>query len=236
MPSQKIRSIVAAAALAAGVTWLAVGATQASACGNKGRAVATSDAAGRDCGEGRALHPHDGPPGSSVLTPEAVQLSMAAGELARHAGISGMAAGNPAPGLADLGGIVATWGMPSLSTSSPEFFPSKAGPAGMEDLATAAHVPTLPSLPLPGTQLAERVPNKMAIGHGPHHNKVSAAGRAITAKDSNGIEKPVHEIGARVIGEVLPNAMKGLESTSILPGGVMGVEGLAGLVNGFNLR
>ncbi|MGP3962909.1 hypothetical protein ACTWPT_43660 [Nonomuraea sp. 3N208] len=229
MPAQKIRSIVAAATLAAGVTWLAVAATQANACGDKGRAVAASD---RNCGEGRGPYLNDGTPGAGALSPEAVQPSVATGQLARLAGLAGLAAGNPAPGLADLGGMVATWDMPSLASGSPGLLPTRTGRAGMEDRSTAAHVPALPPLPLPGTALMERVPNETAIGHGPNHAKAPA----VTTHDPKGVEKPMHTIGTKLIGEVLPTAMPGLGNTSIPPGGAAGMEGLAGLVKGVTLR
>ncbi|MGI5284802.1 hypothetical protein ACQEVF_15890 [Nonomuraea polychroma] len=204
MSSQKIRSVAAAAALAAGVIWLAVAAPQASAC--NGLSVATSDSVARDCREGRGPHLHDGPPGAGMRSPETVPLSTAIGRLARQAGLSGLAAGNPAPGLADLGGMVATWGMPSPASASPELFPLKRGPAGMEDLSTAAHVPALPSLP--GRPLMERVSNEVPIGHGPQHGTVSAGGPA--TEGTKGPEKPTHAIGTKVIGELLPEAVPGL--------------------------
>ncbi|RVX46534.1 hypothetical protein EDD27_9424 [Nonomuraea polychroma] len=225
MSSQKIRSVAAAAALAAGVIWLAVAAPQASAC--NGLSVATSDSAARDCREGRGLHLHDGPPGAGMRSPETVPLSTAIGRLARQAGLSGLAAGNPAPGLADLGGMVATWGMPSPASASPELFPLKRGPAGMEDLSTAAHVPALPSLP--GRPLMERVSNEMPIGHGPQH------GTAPATEGSRGPEKPTHAIGTEAIGELLPKAVPGLGNTSVLPGAA-GTDGLSVLVNGVSLR
>ncbi|MDP4500690.1 hypothetical protein [Nonomuraea turcica] len=119
-----IRNIVAAAAIVAGVTWPVVGATQAKTCGNTGPAMTASDL---DCSEGLA-----GP---------------AAGNPAP--GLAGPAAGNPAPGLGDLGGIVATWAMPSPAGPA-GLSPVRTRPAGMKDLSTAAHVPALPLLPLAG--------------------------------------------------------------------------------------
>ncbi|WP_327586345.1 hypothetical protein OHA25_04505 [Nonomuraea sp. NBC_00507] len=64
-------------------------------------------------------------------------------------GLARPAAGNPAPGLGYLGGIMATWAMPSPA-GPPGLSPVRTRPAGMKDLSTAAHVPALPLLPLAG--------------------------------------------------------------------------------------
>lgn len=237
MSPHKIRSIIAAAALAAGVSWLAAAPADAGACGKKHAAGKTA------CEEPAAPRPNDAPPGSREITPEAVDLTMAAGRLARDIGLIGLASTRPVPGLLDLGGIAATWGMPSLASASPGLS-LRPEPVGMEDLATEAHVPDLPALPIPGNSLQEQAPRDTTLGRGPFLYGVSATGDEdydksdAIGKSGGGVEKPVGEIGSRVIGEVLPKAMEGTDGSSVPgpAGGNSGVEGLAGLVKGFGLR
>ncbi|MCK2214609.1 hypothetical protein MF672_012520 [Actinomadura sp. ATCC 31491] len=236
MPSHKIRTIVATAALAtlaAGVTWLAAGPTGADTCGR--RAIMTRDGLA-GCSGRTELHLND-VPGTKEFTPEVNDLAMAAGRLARQLGLTGLAMGRSVPGMADLGGLAATWGMPSLASTSPRFFPAAAGPAGMEDLSTAAHVAALPTLPmvprLPGVPLQKRIPQDVTLGGAPKpHNRIIGSG----AKDPIGLEKPVSEVGSRVIGELLPRAIGDLGGSTVLPGRDPGVAGLTGLVQGLGLR
>ncbi|WP_188188631.1 hypothetical protein [Nonomuraea sp. SYSU D8015] len=242
MSSHKIRSIIAAAALAAGISWLAAAPTDAGTCGKKRHASA-------ECGESVEMQVDDTLPGSAKLTPEAASLALAAGRLARELGLAGLASARPSPDLLDLGGIVATWGMPSVSSASPELFPTARGPVGMEDLATEAHVPDLPSLPIPGTPLEERIPRDMTLGRGPFPNGVTAAdddeyGPDDRKSPADGLEKPVREVGSKVITELLPKAVDGVGGASVLsvpgmpgvPGQGAGLEGLTSLVKGFGLR
>ncbi|HEX4817263.1 MAG TPA: hypothetical protein VFV66_31365 [Nonomuraea sp.] len=270
MSSHTIRSFVAAATLTAGITWLTAtpahatagplttAVARAAACDH--RPAAVPGALTASCGGHPGLRLDDPALGGRSLTPEAVDLAMAAGRLARELGLTGLAVPNRAPGLIDLGGIVATWGMPSLTTAAPEVFPMAAGPAGMKDLATEVHVPELPALPVPGAPLQERVPSDLAVGRAPFHNRLAAsndhgkhkgAKRAKGAKETKdaygydrdqrgsakaGLEGGMQEVGSKVISELLPKAMQGLSGTSLLPGGGSGAAGLAGLVKGFGLQ
>ncbi|MEW9554764.1 hypothetical protein [Nonomuraea sp. NPDC050783] len=240
MPFRQIRSIVATtalAALAAGVTWLAAGPTGADACGGAERTVLPSGLVG--CGERTELHLND-VPGTREITPEVNDLAMTMGRLARRLGLAGLAMGRAVPGMADLGGVAATWGMPSLASASPRFFPAAAGPAGMEDLSTAAHVAALPTLPvLPSAPAAAppqgRLSQGTPLGGGPAHTK-SAGKAGKQAKDPIGLEKPVNEVGSRVVGELLPQAVGDLGDSAVLPGRDPGVAGLTGLVRDLGLR
>lgn len=261
MSSHKLRSIIAAAALAAGVSWLVAAPTDAATCGKRKPAAgkhAEGKPASAACGEpvsvavddglprGHAVDdglPHDLPRGQAVA-PTAASLATAIGQAAREAGLIGLASTRQAPGLRDLGGIAATWGMPSLASDSPQLFPMAPGLSGMEDLATKAHVPALPSLPVPGMP----IPGDMTLGLGPFANDVATTDDE-GEEDGDGsnnptgaLEKPVREVGSRVITEVLPKAVQGVGGTSVLPGvpglspGGTGADGLEHLVGGVALR
>jgi hypothetical protein len=212
--SQKIRRILAAAALIAGVTWLA-------AC--------PSMAVTRH----RPLDGDD-PSVGQIVADESNTLAMAAGEMARQMGLTGLAGARSAMGpLADLGGIVATWGMPSLTGSSPALFPAVPGPGGMSDLATMAEVPALPELPaMPGTPITGRVPTKMTLGQEPYANSITGHARRVPV----GVQQPVREIGGDVITELLPKAVDAVEDTPVLPGGAPVIDGFGGLLRDLDLH
>jgi hypothetical protein len=322
VPSHKVRSIIAAATLAAGVTWLtatpadattratpahatftqattgsaAIGyaATGHTATGSAAtahvsprhetatwltttlaRAVANRSAAAParaaaceqkqatvagdltlSCGDHPTLRLDNVSPAGRPVTPEVVGLAMAAGRLARELGLTGLATPSAAPGLIDLGGIVATWGMPPLAAATaPQSLPMAAGATAMEDLATEAHVPELPRLPITGAPTRDRDPKKTTTSRDPLHNGRAAKNDARNDIKNNGrnddedddhgydrdrakpatkgLEGPMQEVGSKLISELLPKAMQGLGGTSILPGGDSGAAGLAGLVKGF---
>ncbi|MET8984000.1 hypothetical protein ABZW49_00990 [Nonomuraea wenchangensis] len=223
VPSHKFRTIVATAALAAGVSWFAAGPTGADTCGGARHSDSLLGCAGRV-----EIKPEDVPGGTSI-TPEANDLAMAAGRLARQLGLTGLAAGGALPGKVDLGGVPASWGMPPLSFSSPRVRQAAAGPAGMRDLATAAYVAALPTLPqvpaLSGTRArASREPEP--------YTAIAGAPR----KDPRGVRKPVGEVGSQVVGELLPQALGDLGDPPVLPGRDPGLAGLTGLVQDLGLH
>ncbi|MGW2145537.1 hypothetical protein ACWCOT_14615 [Nonomuraea bangladeshensis] len=221
MPSHKFRIIVATAALAAGVSWFAAGPTGADTCGGARHSTSLLGCAGRV-----EVRPQD-VPGGTVIAPEANDLALAAGRLARQLGLTGLASGGALPGKVDLGGVPASWGMPPLSSASPLVRQAAAGPAGMRDLATAAYVAALPTLPqapvLPGTPArASREPHTVIAGS--------------PRKDPRGARKPAGEVGSQVVGELLPQALGDLGDSPVLPGRDPGLAGLTGLVQDLGLR
>ncbi|MEU4513583.1 hypothetical protein AB0G05_29135 [Nonomuraea wenchangensis] len=217
MPSHKFRTIVATAALAAGVSWFAASPTGADTCGGARHSNSLLGCAGRV-----EVRPED-VPGGTTIAPETGDLAMAAGRLARQLGLTGLATGGALPGKVDLGGVPASWGMPPLSAAFPRVRQAAAGPAGMRDLATAAYVAALPTLPqvpaLSGTPArASREPK-------PYPAIAGAPG-----KDPRGARKPMDEVGSQVVGELLPQALGGLGDSPVLPGRDPGLAGLTGLV------
>ncbi|QYC38004.1 hypothetical protein Nocox_01855 [Nonomuraea coxensis DSM 45129] len=232
MTSHKFRTIVATAtlaALAAGVSWFAAGPTGADACG----ASVTSGLLG--CAGQVELRPDD-VPGAAQLAPEVNHLAMAAGRLARQLGLAGLSAEGSLPGKVDLGGVPASWGMPSLTSASPRSSQAASGPAGMRDLSTAAHVAALPTLPQvpapPGTTPRGRVAGEPKPGGAARpQDRI-----AITPADPIGVRQPVGEVGSQVIGELLPRALGDLDGSTVLPGHDAGLAGLTGLVQGLGLH
>ena len=228
MPSHKFRTIVATAALAAGVSWFAAGPTGADTCRGARQENVSSSLLG--CAGRVEVRPED-VPGGAAITPEATDLAMAAGRLARQLGLTGLAAGGGLPGKVDLGGVPASWGMPPLSFSSPRVRQAAAGPAGMRDLSTAAYVAALPTLPqvpaLSGTPARGSASQEL----GPR-----TAVAASSANDSQGVRKPVGEVGSQVVGELLPKALGDLGDSPVLPGHDAGLAGLTGLVQDLGLH
>ncbi|MBB6556464.1 hypothetical protein [Nonomuraea rubra] len=235
MSFQKFRSMIAVAALTAGVSWLFTGASMAGNCTET--AVLSPSSAVSTCGDPTSLHiEQSGNAGSRMITSESNKLAMAAGEMARYFGHTGLAAGKEVVDMADLGGVGATWGLTSLFSASPALFPTMPGPAGVADLATMANLPPLPPLPMlpevPGTPLDSRLPHEMTVGQGPYHNRVVGTG----LDSPLGLQQPVSEVSAEVIGQVLPKAVDSLEGISILPGGGSGAAGLTDAVGGLGLK
>ncbi|GAA4981111.1 hypothetical protein GCM10023334_110410 [Nonomuraea thailandensis] len=135
--------------------------------------------------------------------------------------------------MADVSGAGATWGLASLFSASPALFPMMPGPAGVSDLATMADLPPLPALPeVPGTPLDTRLPHAMTVGQGPYHNRVVGTG----VDSPLGLQQPVSEVSAELIGQVLPKAVDSLSGVSILPGGGTGAAGLTDAVGGLGLN
>nr|WP_152992474.1 hypothetical protein [Nonomuraea pusilla] len=119
----------------AGVIWLAAGTAAAGTCGTGTSACrATADLHQRANGR----HP-------SRLT-AGDEIGAAAGEAARRLGLTGLDSAPGAAGLADLGGVAATWRMGPLLPSARRTEPS------------GAPVPLLPALPArPGSHPATRL-------------------------------------------------------------------------------
>ncbi|GAA3576305.1 hypothetical protein GCM10022419_066900 [Nonomuraea rosea] len=222
------------AALTAGVSWLTAGPSPADSCPDTEHALLSSSSIAAHCGKQSRVRINDGGKASSrMVTTESNKLAMAAGDLARQLGLTGLATGKSALGTADLGGVAATWGMPSLASGAPALFPAVPGPIGMKDLSTMAGIPALPALPaLPQQPLQSKVPSEMSLGQSPYHNRVAGTG----IQSPLDLEKPVYEVGADVIGVLLPKAVESVEGTSMLPGGQPVVEGFTGLAHGLGLR
>ncbi|MEV4174538.1 hypothetical protein [Nonomuraea sp. NPDC049709] len=226
--------MIAVAALTAGVSWLCAGPSAAGSCAGTEPALLSPTSIANFCDEHARLRVNDGGPGSSrMLTSESNKLATSAGELARHLGLTGLATGKEVLGVADLGGVAATWGMPSLATASPALFPMVPGPAGMKDLSTTTGIPALLALPeMPQRPLERKLPGEMTLGHAPYHNRIAGSG----IESPLDLQQPVSEVSEEVIGVLLPKAVESVEGTSMLPGGQTAVAGFTGLVEGLGLR
>lgn len=227
MSSRKIRSILTVAALTAGVTWPVAGPSVADTCRPREAVASYCDGHAKlQLNEGRTN-------GHRVVTEEVGKLAMAAGDMARRLGLTGLAAARSAMGpLADLGGVGATWGMPSLNSASPALFPAASGNSGMRDLATTLQVPALPALPaLPPAPVAARVPTEMTLAERP-----TAPASARAAKSPGRARQPVREVGGDLISNLLPRAVEGIEGASTLPGGYPAIDGFSRLLPGLDLH
>ena len=231
MSFQKIRSTIAVAAVAAGVSWLCAGPAAARSCARADTAALPLT----QCGHHTGIALDDPGIGASrVVTTETNRLAMAAGETARRLGLTGLATGQRALGTSDLGGIAATWGMPSLA-GSPAQLPLVPQPLTMKDLATMRSVPALPELP--------RVPLAGKPPAGKHGDSKQArkapppATVAGTRLDSPlKLHEPVREVGSQVIGELLPKAFESLEGTRFSRNSIIsGFTGLGGLTQALPL-
>ncbi|MEO3889167.1 hypothetical protein [Nonomuraea sp. B5E05] len=220
--------------MTAGVTWWAATPSTADSCSNTKPVVLSPDSALSFCHEQSRVDINDGGSGSSrMVAEESGKLAMATGRLARQLGLTGLAAGKPALGGADIGGVAATWGMPMLTSASPVVFPTVPGRAGMKDMSTLTSVPALPSLPsLPETPLLAKLPAEMSLGQASHDNRI-AGSRIRSPKE---LDKPVREVGEDVVGVLLPKAVESVEGTSMLTGGRSAVPGVTGLTDGLGLR
>lgn len=235
MSFQKIRSVIAVAALSAGVSWLFAGPSAAgTTCADTGSALLSPTSIASYCdGHARLRLDDGGSGGSRMIVSESNRLALAAGALARQLGLTGLASGRDALGMADMGGVAATWGMPSLASASPALFPMVPGPIGMADLSTMAGMPGLPTLPeMPRTPLEDRLPEEMTVGQGPYHNRVSGNG----IQSPLDLDKRVRQVGGEVVEVLLPKAMESVEGASMLPGGEPAVAGFTGLTHGLGLR
>ncbi|PZG22957.1 hypothetical protein C1J01_02315 [Nonomuraea aridisoli] len=220
---QKIRSIVATAALAAGVGCLSTGPASADSCATADRALLSSTAIASYCDRHAATRLRETVSGSGrFVTDESVRLAMAAGELARDLGLTGLAAARPVLGTADLGGVAATWGMPALTSASPAGLPLAPDPRTLKDLSTAAGVASLPMLPqVP--EMAETAETTLGVGL-----PEVRFDRGVRVSDADlesppHFAKPVQEIGEEVMDVLLPKAMESVEGTSTLVRGVTAI-------------
>ncbi|MEV4361517.1 hypothetical protein ACWEPL_24425 [Nonomuraea sp. NPDC004186] len=235
MSSQKIRSIIAVATLTAGITWLAATPSTADMCKGGEPALLSPKSIATYCEERAPVRLDEaGARGGKLVTTESNKLAMAAGEMARQLGLTGLATGREALGIADLGGLAANWGMPSLFSASPALLPMVPGSTSMKDLATVAEVPALPALPvLPQTPLVAKLPAEMPLGNAaPYQNRI--AGSAVESPLD--LKEPVAEVGSQVVDILLPKAVQSVEDTSMLPGGQPAVDGFTGLARELGLR
>ncbi|WP_146103678.1 hypothetical protein [Nonomuraea solani] len=221
------------ATLTAGVSWLATGLAAAKTCPNTEPALLSPTSIAAYCDEHANLRVNDGGPGSSrMVTSQSSKLAMAAGDMARQLGLTGLATGKSALGVADLGGMAATWGMPSLASASPSLFPMVPGPIGMKDLSTMAGMPALPALPeLPDTPLTAKLPAEMTLGQAPYHNRIAGSG----IQSPMDVERPVREVSEDVVSVLLPKVAESIEGSSMLPGGEV-ISGFGGLVTNLGLN
>ncbi|MFI7132935.1 hypothetical protein ACIBQ1_45180 [Nonomuraea sp. NPDC050153] len=215
------------ATLTAGITWLAATPSTARSCADRQPALLSPKSAASYCDE-RTQGRVNG--SGKLVTTESNELAQAAGELARKLGLTGLASGREVLGIADLGGMAATWGMPSLVSASPALFPMVPGPAGMKDLATVAEVPGLPALPeLPRV---DNLPAELSFGPPEYRNRI--AGSPIESPLD--LQKPVAEVGSQVVDTLLPKAAESVEGASMLTGGQSPVDGFTGLARELGLR
>ncbi|MEV4108276.1 hypothetical protein [Nonomuraea sp. NPDC049695] len=222
MSSQKIRSIIAVATLTAGVTWLAAAPSTADTC--KGTRV-TARTTASYCGTHIATDDTLG--GGSTAADESEKLAMAAGAMAAQLGLTGLATAREALGAADMGGLAATWGMPS-----PALLPKVPESLEMRDLATMARVPALPALPeVPSKPLEVKLP-ELSLGKGLSHNRYAGSG----TKSPANLDRPVQEVRAEVVDVLLPETVENLQEASVLAGGQTAVAGFSGLAPQLGLR
>lgn len=234
MSFQKIRSMIALAALTAGVSWLYAGPAVAQGCPDSKPALLSTSSIATYCDEHAKLRVNNGGSGGGrMVTNESTKLALAAGELARRLGLTGLATGKEVLGVTDLGGMAATWSMPSLATASPALFPAVPGPIGMKDLSTMTGIPVLPALPeMPQIPLQKKLPGETSLGQAPYDNSVTGSGVGSPLD----VAEPVRQVGAQVINVLLPKAIQSVEGTSMLPGGQPAVAGFTSLVQGLGLR
>ncbi|RSN01089.1 hypothetical protein DMB42_39510 [Nonomuraea sp. WAC 01424] len=215
------------ATLTAAVTWPVAGPSTADTCRAQNESVASY------CNGKTMLRLNEGKTnGHRVVTEEISKLAVAAGDMARRLGLTGLTTARSAMGpLADLGGVGATWGMPSLTSASPALFPMVPGDRGMRDLATTLQVPALPALPaLPQTPIMARVPAETAVG-----GKPTSPAKGQSAQAPMDLRQPVHELGGRLLANLLPKAVQSVEGASTLPGGPQAVDGFSRLLPGLGL-
>ncbi|MEU6719451.1 hypothetical protein ABZ897_49005 [Nonomuraea sp. NPDC046802] len=236
MSSQKIRNVIAVAALIAGVSWLTASPAAAAPCHNGEPSLLTSTSIASYCSDEARLHLNDGSPASSrMVAEESNKLAQAAGHMARQMGLTGLATARSALGTSDLGGVAAMWGMPALTSASPAFFPALPGPVTMKDVATMAGVPALPALPtlpsVPQEPLGGLVRSDVPGGRASYHNTIAGSG----IESPMDLEKPVRQVGSDVINVLLPKAVESVEGTSMLTGD-SALGGFTELVQKLGLR
>ncbi|MBF8190761.1 hypothetical protein ITP53_34645 [Nonomuraea sp. K274] len=243
MPSQKLRCL-AVAALTAGVSWTVVSPATAAPCDDREPALLTHTSVASHCGAHAELRGTEGiHAGGRMVTTEGNRLAMATGELARHLGLTGLATAKSVMGVADLGGVAATWAMPSPAAASPGAF--SASSTGMRDLSTVAGIPALPALPaLPAVPAAvSALPVLPAVPSTPRDGKPSSGQFSVHNRIAGSViqspldlQKPVREAGADLVGVLLPKAVESVEGTSMLPGGAPIANGFTGLAHSLGLH
>ncbi|MDX3102910.1 hypothetical protein [Nonomuraea angiospora] len=223
------------ATLTAGITWLAATPSTAGSCNGGEPALLSPKSVATYCEERAQVRLEDaGSRGGKLVTTESNKLAMAAGEMARRLGLTGLATGREALGIADLGGLAANWGMPALFSASPAPYPVVPRTGSMKDLATMAAVPALPALPeLPPTPLVAKLPAEMSLGNAaPYQNRIAGS----PVESPLDLKEPVAEVGSQVVDILLPKAVQSVEGTSMLPGGQPAVDGFTGLARELGLR
>ncbi|MEW1840535.1 hypothetical protein AB0392_21550 [Nonomuraea angiospora] len=223
------------ATLTAGITWLAATPSTAGSCTGGEPALLSPKSVATYCEERARLRLEDaGSRGGKLVTTESNKLAMAAGEMARQLGLTGLATGREALGIADLGGLAANWGMPALFSASPAPYPVVPRTGSMKDLATMAAVPALPALPeLPQTPLVAKLPAETSLGNAaPYQNRVAGS----PVESPLDLKEPVAEVGSQVVDILLPKTVQSVEGTSMLPGGQPAVDGFTGLARELGLR
>ncbi|WP_043629781.1 hypothetical protein [Nonomuraea candida] len=223
------------AALTAGVSWLFASSSTAETCSDLDPGLLTPALQTSYCDTPGELRLSDNTGGSRMIAEEANRLAMEAGRLARQLGLTGLATVKDVMGMADLGGVAATWHMPSLTAASPAVLPMLPAPVGMADLNTMSAMPMLPTLPalpilpqtprLPQPRYESAEPGKSAADRPPYEGNI--AGHGIGSPLD--VQQPVQEIGEKVLSELLPKVAEAVKGSSVLPGGeAMGGGGLGG--------
>lgn len=156
MSSRSIRSILAVATLTAGVSWLAAGQASADQCADM-VSVLRAPTVAQVCDELTDLRA-SGTYGGRMTARRDSELATEVESLSRRLGMSGLSKSSAVLSFADLGGVAAAAGMPSL----PSGMPGKGGLPTMTRMATTPDLPGLPNLPvLPGARnlaAVEKVP------------------------------------------------------------------------------
>jgi hypothetical protein len=135
--SRNIRSILAVAALATGVSWLAAGPVNAEACTDRVALLKGPDSLAQVCDE--ALDVKATGSLGQMSARKGSDVAMTAETLAKQAGLPGLSKASAVLSFTDLGGVAAAAGLPAL----PEGVP---GEAGLPDVRRMATVPSLPDV------------------------------------------------------------------------------------------
>lgn len=138
------RSILAVAALTAGVSWWAPGPAGASTCEQGQQAPDSVAAVCEEITGARAsgrYGPMKAPPGGAASAVE---------RLAMKLGLPGMSKAAAVLSVADMGGVAAGAGLPTLPMAAP-------GVAGLKDVSRLAESPDLPGLPVVPSEIRDLV-------------------------------------------------------------------------------
>ncbi|WP_336209809.1 hypothetical protein [Nonomuraea sp. LPB2021202275-12-8] len=213
--------------LTAGVTWLGANPAAAAECRNKPTTVRSPGSTATLCDDLRRIRVDDSTGSNQLVGSESGELALSAARMAERIGLTGLASARSAMGLSDLGGIVATSGMPVLSS------PGIPARTGLPSLTRLPDVPDLPNLPnVPGTP---NLPVGMTVGNLPNPAKVAEAG----VEAPLNLPGPVNQIKRDLVERTLPqvpSAVGGVNDGTRLPDAQTSLDGLTGMLHGLDLR